>query len=48
MPLLNHINTVIARCRAAIGTVFDLYRPELHYMRGPGPRWRAKQMRLTP
>ena len=21
---------------------FDLYRPELHYMRGPGPRWRAK------
>ena len=20
----------------------DSYRPELHYMRGPGPRWRAK------
>ena len=20
----------------------DAYRPELHYMRGPGPRWRAK------
>ena len=19
------------------------YRPELHYMRGPGPRWRAKR-----
>lgn len=19
----------------------DPYRPELHYMRGPGPRWRA-------
>jgi len=19
------------------------YRPELHYMRGPGPAWRAKQ-----
>ena len=18
------------------------YRPELHYMRGPGPKWRAK------
>ena len=21
----------------------DSYRPELHYMRGPGPKWRAKQ-----
>lgn len=21
---------------------FDRYRPELHYMRGPGPKWRAK------
>ena len=20
----------------------DPYRPELHYMRGPGPRWQAK------
>ena len=23
---------------------FDPYRPELHYMRGPGPACRAKQM----
>jgi hypothetical protein len=23
---------------------FDPYRPELHYMRGPGPAWRAKHM----
>jgi hypothetical protein len=22
--------------------LFDSYRPELHYMRGPGPKWRAK------
>ena len=21
---------------------FDRYRPELHYMRGPGPRWHEK------
>jgi hypothetical protein len=21
---------------------FNPYRPELHYMRGPGPAWRAK------
>ena len=22
--------------------VRDCYRPEVHYMRGPGPKWRAK------
>jgi hypothetical protein len=22
--------------------LFDSYRPERHYMRGPGPAWRAK------
>jgi hypothetical protein len=22
--------------------VLDPYRPELHYMRGPGPKWREK------
>ena len=22
--------------------VLDPYRPELHYMRGPGPKWHAK------
>ena len=27
----------------------DTYRPEAHYMRGPGPRWRAKHAsRLQP
>jgi hypothetical protein len=25
--------------------VFDPYRPELHYMRGAGPRWHAKHNR---
>jgi hypothetical protein len=27
---------------------FNPYRPELHYMRGPGPACHAKQMRLSP
>jgi hypothetical protein len=27
------------------GSLFDSYRPELHYMRGPGPKWRDKQER---
>jgi hypothetical protein len=22
--------------------IFDTYRPELYYMRGPGPKWHAK------
>jgi hypothetical protein len=28
--------------RNLIMDVRDGYRPELHYMRGPGPKWRAK------
>jgi hypothetical protein len=27
---------------------FNPYRPELHYMRGPGPACRAKQRALSP
>lgn len=27
---------------------FNPYRPELHYMRGPGPAWRAKHQALSP
>jgi hypothetical protein len=27
--------------------LFDTYRPELHYMRGPGPKWHAKHDRPT-
>ncbi|MFL6822379.1 MAG: hypothetical protein ACJ8FA_07405 [Xanthobacteraceae bacterium] len=26
-------------------TLFDPYRPELYYMRGPGPKWHAKHDR---
>lgn len=26
-----------------LGCAFDPYRPELHYMRGPGPKWHAKR-----
>jgi hypothetical protein len=28
--------------------LFDSYRPELHYMRGPGPKWHAKHAMLVP
>jgi hypothetical protein len=30
------------RWRRVTTSLFDPYRPELHYMRGPGPKWRAK------
>ena len=28
--------------RNLVMDIRDSYRPELHYMRGPGPTWRAK------
>ena len=28
-------------------SLFDPYRPELYYMRGPGPKWHAKHERGT-
>jgi hypothetical protein len=28
--------------------LFDTYHPEQHYMRGPGPKWRAKHAPATP
>jgi hypothetical protein len=27
--------------------LFGTYRPERHYMRGPGPKWRAKHAKMT-
>ena len=34
--------------RAFFARAFNPYRPELHYMRGPGPAWRAKHMPSSP
>jgi hypothetical protein len=31
-----------------VKALFDPYRPELHYMRGPGPKWRAKHAAAAP
>jgi hypothetical protein len=33
---------------AFVTKAFNPYRPELHYMRGPGPAWHAKHMALSP
>jgi hypothetical protein len=34
--------------RKPMGKLFDHYKPELHYMRGPGPKWLAKHGRIGP
>ncbi|MEA2995245.1 MAG: hypothetical protein QOG74_794 [Alphaproteobacteria bacterium] len=33
---------MVVLLRSLPGAFFDPYRPELHYMRGPGPKWREK------
>jgi len=33
---------VAGALRKVVNGLFDPYRPELHYMPGPGPRWREK------
>jgi hypothetical protein len=33
---------VIAELAHFLKSLVDPYRPELHYMRGPGPKWHAK------
>jgi hypothetical protein len=46
---------VVMRARAAVTNAWrtataeqaDKYQPEAHYMRGPGPKWRAKQARVS-
>jgi hypothetical protein len=39
---------VIRRCyERLLQSALDPYRPERHYMRGPGPRWYAKQAALA-
>jgi hypothetical protein len=32
----------IADLHKVLKSLLDPYRPELHYMRGPGPKWREK------
>jgi hypothetical protein len=32
--------------RALTKALFDDYRPERHYMRGPGPKWHEKHDRV--
>lgn len=46
-----HDSSLVSEIRAFwlqfIVAAFNPYRPEQHYMRGPGPAWRAKNMPST-
>ena len=42
MPLLRRLDAIVARCHRLIERARDPYRPERHYMRGPGPKWHAR------
>jgi len=41
-PLRRSLNRIVARWQRLVEIAGDPYRPELHYMRGPGPKWHAK------
>jgi hypothetical protein len=41
-PLAEPLAELRAFWRQFVARAFNPYRPELHYMRGPGPAWRAK------
>ena len=44
-PLGRIVSPTAWRWRRLAASLFDRYRPELHYMRGPGPKWREKHAR---
>ena len=42
MPLLRRLDLFVTRWHRLFERACDSYRPERHYMRGPGPKWYAK------
>ena len=46
-PLCQRLNVIMTRGLALIHIARKSYRPELHYMRGQGPKWYAKNQGHT-
>ena len=44
-PLERVMELIVQFGRDLVRALTDPYGPELHYMRGPGPKWRAKHGR---
>jgi hypothetical protein len=38
-----HLTGTLSEWLRNFARPFDSYRPELYYMRGPGPKWHAKR-----
>jgi hypothetical protein len=49
MSLLAMIQKIVSALESAFNSVFlgSRYRPELHYMRGPGPKWNARHASVS-
>ena len=41
-PLRQRLNVIMTTWHGLIQIARNPYRPELYYMRGPGPKWYAK------
>jgi len=46
--MLQNFTTAVRDLQRTFSDAFNPYRPELHYMRGPGPACRAKTARKPP
>jgi hypothetical protein len=44
-PLLQRLTGIVMGWLRLLEVARNPYRPELHYMRGPGPKWHAKHQR---
>jgi hypothetical protein len=42
------LDGLFAELQKVLKGLFDPYRPELHYMRGPGPKWHEKHGHKQP
>jgi hypothetical protein len=43
ISLRHRLNAVVTGWQRLFQIASNPYRPERHYMRGPGPKWHAKQ-----
>jgi hypothetical protein len=41
------LRQMFAELRRTFRDAFSSYRPERHYMRGPGPKWRERHARAA-
>jgi hypothetical protein len=46
--MLRRFTIALREIWIASGNPEGIYRPDLHYMRGPGPKWHAKYGHLYP